>query len=435
MAGHEKPGAGFPGCFPSCYKGLDFCFPGWQMKLTKQSVTDLVLPEGKTDVIFFDDALPGFGVRLRAGGRAVWIVQYRTPRGQRRETLGDIRKLELDAVRAAAKKIFARVLLGADPQGEKAEARQRDKQTLGAVVTRYLEFKQSKLRPSSYGADKRYLTKHWKPLHGLPIHAIKRRDVAVRLSEITAENGTIAAARARGTLSAFFVWAIKDGIADENPVTGTNNPAAGAVSRERVLKEHELRSIWNACRNDDFGRIIKLLMMTGARRDEIGGLRWDEINPDSETLSIPGTRTKNHHPLVLPLPSAAIDILKSAPRREGRELVFGGRGAGFSAWSYSTLAMAARIMEAEGKSLAPWRIHDIRRTAATGMAELGVEPHIVETILNHRSGHKSGDAGTYNRAVYERQVRAALLMWADHLQAIIDGSDPKVLPMRREVPA
>jgi integrase len=418
---------------PKLLQGAEFLLPRWRMKLTKQSVADLVLPEGKADVIFFDDALPGFGVRLRAGGRAVWIVQYRTTRGQRRETLGDVRKLDLDVARAAAKKTFARVLLGADPQGEKAEARQRDKQILGAVVTRYLEFKQSKLRPSSYGADKRYLTQHWKPLHGLPIHAIKRRDVAVRLSEITAGNGTIAAARARGALSAFFVWAIKDGIADENPVTGTNNPAAGTPARDRVLKDHELRSIWNACRDDTFGRIIKLLMLTGARRDEIGGLRWDEL--DNETLTIPGTRTKNHHPLVLPLPPAAIDILKAVPRPEGRELVFGGRGAAFCAWSYSTLALAARIMEAEGRSLAPWRIHDIRRTAATGMAELGVEPHIVETILNHRSGHKSGDAGTYNRAVYERQVRAALLMWADHLQSIIDGSDRKVLPMRREFPA
>jgi integrase len=406
------------------------------MKFTKQSIADLTLPEGKSDAIWFDDTLPGFGVRLRAGGKAVWIVQYRTTKGQRRETLGDVRKIDLETARAAAKKKFAQVLLGGDPQADKAEARQRDKLTLGTVTTRYLAFKKPILRANTYNADYRYLTQHWKPLHDMPIHAIKRRDVAARLSEITAENGTIAAARARGTLSAFFVWAIREGIADENPVTGTNDPATGMRSRDRVLDEAEVRIIWNACRDDDFGRIIQLLMLTGARRDEIGGLRWDEFDLDSGALSIPGTRTKNHHPLELPLPPAAVAVLKSAPQREGREFVFGGRGAAFSAWSYSTLAMAARIGEAEGKPLAPWRIHDIRRTVATGMAELGVEPHIIEAVLNHRSGHKSGVAGTYNRAAYERQVRAALILWADHLQSITTGAERKVIPMRpKEVPA
>jgi integrase len=407
------------------------------MKFTKQSIAELALPEGKTDAIWFDDALPGFGVRLRAGGRAVWIVQYRVGRRQRRETLGDVRKVDMETARTAAKKRFAQVLLGADPQAEKAEARQRDKLTLGTVTARYLEFKQPRLRPNSFNADKRYLTQHWKPLHDQPIHAIKRRDVAARLGEITAEHGKVAAARARGTLSAFFVWAIREGIAEENPVTGTNDPTTGVRSRERVLSDTEVRTIWSACRDDDFGRIIKLLVLTGARRDEIGGLRWDEFNMDSGALSIPGTRTKNHHPLDLPLPAEAMAILRSAPRRDGREFVFGGRGGAFSAWSYSTLAMAARIAEGEGKSLAPWRVHDIRRTVATGMAEIGVEPHIIEAVLNHRSGHKSGVAGTYNRAAYERQIRAALLLWADHVQSIISGADRKVIPMRapNQVPA
>ena len=407
------------------------------MEFTKQSLANLELPEGKTDAIYFDDELPGFGVRLRKGGKAVWVIQYRMGARQRRESLGDIRKIELDAARKIARRKFAEVTLGGDPLADKAKARLRDKLTLKVIAERYLAFKKPALRASTYNADRRYLMQHWAPLHGRPMHLIKRRDVAVRLGEIIEQHGSTAAARARGALSAFFAWAIREGIADENPVTGTNDPAAHIRSRERVLTADELRIIWNDCGDDDFGRIIKLLMMTGARRDEIGGLRWTELDLDAGTLKIPSTRTKNHHPLSLALPPAAVELLRAAPRREGREFVFGGRGEGFSAWSYSTLALGARIIKTEGRALEAWRIHDIRRTVATGMAELGIQPHIIEALLNHRSGHKRGVAGVYNRATYDREVATALLIWADHLQSIIEGADRKVIPLRpsKEVPA
>jgi integrase len=405
------------------------------MKLTKQSVAELVLPEGKTDVIFFDDALPGFGVRLRAGGRAVWIVQYRTVRGQRRETLGDVRKLDLDVARAAAKKIFARVLLGADPQGEKAEAKQRERLTLGPLVARFLEFKKPQLRPSTFASEQRQLRGHWAPLHRLPIHAIKRRDVAARLSEIAAQNGPVAASCARGSLSAFFSWAIKEGIAEDNPVSGTNDPGEGRKPRERVLSEREMLTLWNACGEDDFGRIIRLLMMLGARRNEIGGLRWSEVDLEAGTLSIPGSRTKNGNPLELPLPPGAIEILRSAPRREGREFIFGTRGGAFSGWAYATAAFNLRIVKLTGGSLAPWRLHDIRRSVATHMGELGIQPHVIEGVINHLVGSRSAIGRVYNKSTYSREVRTAIMMWADHLQSIVEGTDRKVVQMRsKEVP-
>jgi integrase len=405
------------------------------MEFNKQSLAALALPEGKSDAIFFDDTLPGFGVRLRKGGKAVWVVQYRVGGQQRRESLGDIRKIELEAARRIARRKFAEVTLGGDPLAHKAETRLRDKLTLKVIAERYLAAKMSSLRASTYDGNKRYLTQHWMPLHARPLHLIKRRDVAVRLGEIVEQHGSTAAARARGTLSAFFAWAIREGIVDENPVTGTNDPAIDIRSRERVLTPRELQIIWKACGEDDFGRIIKLLMMTGARRDEIGGLRWAELDLDAGTLKIPGTRTKNHHPLVLALPPAAIELLSSAPRREAREFVFGGRGEAFSAWSYSTLALGARIIKAEGRALEPWRIHDIRRTVATGMAELGIQPHIIETVLNHRSGHRRGVAGVYNRATYDREVATALLIWADHLKSVVEGADRKIVRMRKELPA
>jgi integrase len=406
------------------------------MKFTKQSVAALSLPEGKSDAIYFDDSMPGFGVRIRVGGKAVWVAQCRVHGRTQRHTLGDIRKIDLDAARAAARKHFAEVTLGGDPAADKAEAKARAALLLGPNIDRYLEIKKPVLRPNSYIAANRYLSRYFKVLRPLPVHSIKRRNVAVAIGDIVKKHGTVSAARARSALSAFFVWAIKEGIADENPVIGTNNPGEEMEARDRVLDADELRIIWNACQDDDFGRIIKLLMLTACRRDEIGGLQRSEIDFDKAMLNIPGTRSKNHHPLNLPLSPAALAILEKAPRREGREFVFGGRGGAFSAWSYVTLALHTRIAEANGKALAPWRIHDIRRSVATHMAELGVEPWIVETILNHRGGHKSGVAGVYNKAKYESQVCTAMLLWADHLRSIVDGGGVKVVTLRREsIPA
>jgi integrase len=401
------------------------------MEFTKDTIAALALPPGRSDLIQFDDDLPGFGVRVRAGGKRVWIVQYRAGGRQRRETLGDVRRIDLKAARVAAKKRFAEVMLGGDPQRDKAEAKARAAVTVGPLVQRYLKAKEPLVRANTYVADHRYLAVYWKPLHGLAVDKVDRRCVAARLSEILTEHGITAAARARQSLSGFFAWLIGEGIADGNPVTGTNNPGHDLRARDRVLTDPELRAIWQACRDDDFGRIVRLLMLTAARRDEIGGLRWSEIDLDRGLLNIPGARTKNHHARQLTLPPAAASILEAVPRRAGRDLIFGGGDGPFSAWSYSTLAMGTRIAEMQGKPIAAWRIHDIRRTVATGMAELGVQPHIIEAVINHRSGHKAGVAGIYNRATYELEVKHALALWADHLLAITERRTTNVTPLKR----
>lgn len=317
------------------------------MRFTAAEIRRLPLAadKGKADLIYFDDDLPGFGLRIRSGGKRSWIIQYRNSAGNtRRQTLGDVRTLDLEKARRAAKARLATVTLGGDPQAEKLEARNRAKITLGSIADRYLEFKKLTLRPSTYKADQRYLTHHWKPLRGVPLHAIKRMDVAARLGELVKAHGSTAAARARSTLSALFTWAMREGVADENPVIGTNDPAAGIPSRDRVLGRDEIRVIWNNCRDDDFGRIVRLLLLTGCRREEIGGLEWAEVNFDSGVMTIPGRRTKNHRTLSLTLPAVALDILQSAPRREDRKFVFGERGGAFSAWSYSTLALSSRVV-------------------------------------------------------------------------------------------
>ena len=391
------------------------------MKFTRDSVAKLAMPEGKGDAIFFDESLPGFGVRLRGDSKR-WMVQYRVGPQQRRESLGDVRKVTLVDARRIARNRFAQVELGTDPGADRAKAKAQDaaaKLTLAIAADRYIAAKKASKKPPRPNTERAliwHFGKLWAPLREIPIGEIKRADVAAQLQQIVQQSGAASAARARSDLSALFTWAMKEGLCENNPVIATNNPGAGHQPRDRVLSNDELRLVWRACQDDDFGRITRLLVLTGCRREEIGGLLWSEVEGDAVTIS--GQRTKNHRAHVLPLPAVALDLLPAA--RAARPYVFGSRGEGFSAWAYSKMRLDTRIAETVGKPLAHWTMHDLRRSAATGMADLGVEPHIIEAILNHISGHKAGVAGVYNRAPYEKQKRAALAQWADHVMRLVE---------------
>lgn len=388
------------------------------MRLTKPNIAKLELPPGKSEAIVFDDALPGFGVRIRAGGKRVWIAQYRVGKRQRRVTIGSVETLNPDKAREEARNILAKVHLGGDPQTEKAENRARASITLGTVAKRYLEeCAQPNLKPRSYEEVERHLTRHWSPLKDLPIHKIQRATIAGRLAEIARENGPFASNRARASLSALFSWAMGEGLADLNPVTGTNK-ATEEVSRDHVISARELAAIWNACRDDDYGRIVRLLILTGQRRDEVGAMDSAEIDLAGKLWTIPKARTKNGLSHNVPLNDTALEILGSALGRNGRSLMFGEGNGGFQGWSKAKAALDIRIRDA-GEWVRPWRLHDIRRTVATGMAGLGILPHVIEAVLNHISGHKSGVAGIYNRATYAKEKQEALTLWASHIAKIV----------------
>jgi len=402
------------------------------MQLSNRNVAALVRPADKDDVVIWDDDLPGFGVRLR-GDKKTYLVQYRVGIQQRRESLGDVRKVKLEDARKAARYRFANVELNIDPRAERDRARAKAaaaRLTLGVVAERYLDAKKAALRPNSYREAERYFTVHWLPLRDRPIEAIRRADIAARMQDLIKTRGPIAASRARVNLSALFSWAMKEGLCDANPVIATNDPEAGKRPRERVLSEAELAIIWKACQDDDFGRVVKLLMLTGCRRREIGELKWSELDFDRGTMTIAGARTKNHRALTLTLPQVAIDLLRSISRREGNDNVFGGGIPGFTVWSYATDLLNARIVAAEGQPLADWVLHDLRRSVATHLAEIGVQPHIIEALLNHVSGHKRGVAGVYNRARYDREIASALQLWSEHLAAIVEGRKSKVVSLR-----
>jgi integrase len=397
------------------------------MLLTKATIAALTVPDGKRDRLVFDDVLPGFGVRLHASGRAAFVVQYRTPRGQRRLTIGDARKIGIDEARREAKRRLGAVALGRDPAAEKAEARARAKHTLGAIVPLFLDRKRALVRAITLRAIERHVMQRWAPLHDLPIHQIARRDVAARLVEIERDHGVNSARAARTALSDLFAWAMGEGIAESNPTIGTNEPPP-AKARDRVLDDRELAAVWRACeRFDEYGAIVRLLMLTACRRDEIGNMRWDDVDLERGVLRIPGERTKNWRELVLPLSPLAWSILAEIPscRLDHDRRVFGRGVVGFSTWSQAKRELDQRV--ARDAKLAPWRLHDVRRSVATGMADLGVQPHVIEQILNHVSGHKAGVAGTYNRSTYEREVKAAMMLWADHVRSITEGGARKVI--------
>jgi integrase len=397
------------------------------MRLTTTEIRKLALAPRAAEAIFFDDDLPGFGVRIRASGSKTYIFQYKLGTKQRRLTLGPVTAIDLGKARDTAKDLYAKVRLGNDPAGEKAHAKLKASETFEAIAAQYLRHQQGRLRPRSYDQVRRHLNLYAKPLHRLQLEKITKRDIAACISSVRTNSGLVTGNRARATLSAFFTWAMGEGLTETNPVIGTNR--SEEKSRERVLDPPELRLIWNALRDDDFGAIMKLLMLTGQRAGEIAGLRWSEIRGD--TIALPGERTKNRRPHTIPLSQAAHSVIAEQQRHEGRDLVFGRATGQYNGWNYSMTALNRRIAEVAKRSLPPWVPHDLRRSFATHAAEIGIQPHIIEACLNHVSGHKGGVAGIYNRAAYEPEKRTALERWAEYLLAIVEGHESNVAPLRR----
>ena len=396
------------------------------MRLTDRAIVGLKLPTGKADHIEWDDAVPCFGVRLRTETDAkVFVLQYRIGRKQRRITIGRIGKVGVDAARKHAKKLLAQVELGEDPQADKAQERiERAKADvrLGGVVEGYIEAKTSTWRPNTRREVSYQLHTLWRPLHSLPIGEISRADVAKRIREIGKANGVATASRTRAALSGLMAWAMREGLPlEQNPVIGTNAPKLNPP-RTRVLSREEIRTIWNATGDSDFGRCVKLMLCTACRRQEIGSATWSEFSDDMWT--VPTSRTKNGRELKLPLVGLAAEVVEAVPQH-GRDFLFGTGSRGLVGWFEAKRSLERRMGLLPGGA---WQLHDLRRSVVTHMAEIGIEPHIIEAVINHVSGHKAGVAGIYNRASYAPRIRQALERWDAELRSII-GGERKVLAL------
>src|SRR5262249_38199711 len=293
---------------------------------------------------------------------------------------------------------------------------------------RYLTKRKEKMKPRSFIEVERHLTKDAKPLAKAKLAEINRRQVAVLLAEIETNSGPVARNRVRSSISAFFSWAIKEGLAEFNPVAGTAKADEGGP-RERVLSPAELAAIWRCLGEDRYSDIVRLLILTAQRREQIGALRLSEVDFERGLLVFPAMRTKNRRQHELPMSSTVRSILHR--RINGASGVSNGKHRGTATakhtddggvfgeggfaggWGYCKAALDRRIALTK-----PWRLHDLRRTAATMMAENGTLPHICEAILNHVSGHKAGVAGIYNRAKYIEEMREALVKWSGYVERI-----------------
>ena len=398
------------------------------MKLTTTTVRTAKLPPGKTDHIEWDDDVPGFGLRIREGGSRRFCFQYTLGAKDRRMTLGVATPETVARARKIAGELYARTKLGQDPASDKVEAQRQASETFLPSAEQFLEIKRMEYRPGSFREIRRHLLLHAKPLHHLPVARITLRDIADLIASVTRQSGGVTSNRVRSSLNVLFVWLIQNGRVPANPVVNSGkNPER---ARDRVLSPAELKLIWTNLNRDQFSAVTKLLMLTGQRASEIAGLRWSEI-ADGQIV-LPGERTKNKRVHTLPLAPAAAEIIRQQPVRADRDIIFGDRTGPFSGWSRCKERLDAQLTKANGKPLPHWTHHDIRRSVATHMAEIGVQPHIVEAVLNHVSGHKAGVAGIYNRAAYEKDKRDALIRFADWLIATVEGRKGKVTPLRRE---
>ena len=262
-----------------------------------------------------------------------------------------------------------------------------------------------------------------------PLAEIERRDV-LKLLDRKADTSPFMANRLLALVRRFFNWAIEVDLLNDNPAAGVKAPHE-EKSRERVLNDDELKAVWLT--TDDMGRpfgpITQLLILTAQRRDEVVAMRWSEINAKDKVWAIPGKRTKNEKENRVPLCDTALAIIEAQPTIDGSDFVFPSARTPTKNPASGLSRAKRRLDDASG--VAGWRYHDLRRTAASGMARAGIAPHVVEKILNHVGGTLGGVAGIYNRFGYAAEKRHALETWAAHVEGLVNGNiGDNVVPIK-----
>ena len=380
---------------------------------TKTNVAKMRCASGEKEEFFWDASCRGFGMRALSSGRRSWIFQYRDEHKRtRRIALGDLSAVSLDAARAAARQHAATVTQGGNPSVQRKSTRRAA--SVADVIDAYLRHAKSRQRARSFKETERHLRGHAAPLHHERMEMVQRRTIAALLEGVKEESGPIAANRLRAALSALWTWSLRTGRidSDSSPVSFTIRQPE--KPRERTLTDAEVKAIWNATDGaTDYARIVRLCLLTGCRREEIGGLRWDEIEQDR--LIIGAKRMKGgatHEIPMLPMIAAHL------PRRPDalQDCAFGRGGRGFSGWSKSKKQLDATVAS-HGINMSPWRLHDLRRTFSTRLHDAGVGPIVIEALLAHK---QQGVAAVYNRASFREAKRAALTRWHSLLSELLE---------------
>jgi integrase len=372
-------------------------------KLTKSLVERL--PPGSA---LWDTEVKGFGVRRQTAG-AFFYLRCTIGGRQRMKSIGRFGSpWTVEQARRHALQALGQVVGGDDPFAAQAEG-----QTFRELVEVYIMRRQGALAPSTLRALSLYLRTSAKPLANRPLGDITRKDIAACLADIEQSSGAPSRNRARASLSAFYRWAIEEGHVETNPVQGTGK--AAETSRDRVLLDSELAAVWHALPTGAYGDLVKLLMLTGQRRQELGGLRWTEINFKDRLITLPAERCKNGRGHSIPLSVPALAILSARAEGSGSsDLVFGNGRHGYNGWSDGKATLDRKL-----PAMPPFVHHDIRRSVASGMARLGINLPVIERVLNHVSGSFAGIVGVYQRHDFADEKREALAKWAAHLSTIV----------------
>jgi integrase len=366
----------------------------------------------RVDLVKFDGRLRGFGVRVRelkdGTTQRRYLYQYKAHGKHHRMDCGAVRDVTATQARATAQAYADAVRVGRDPAMEKRAFQTEELLTLGHAIPRYLEARAPAMRENTLKQVKPYLERNWKPLHTTALSQITLAHVAAVVDDLERTRGPAAANRCRAALSAFFKWAVSIGAVPSNPVRDCYM-ATERGPRDRALTAQEAAAVWLAAPDTDFGKIVQLLLLTACRRNEIGELRWEEVDLDARTITLPKERTKNAQKHVVPLTDRAVAILQ-AQRRRASGVVFGNGARGFGGWSQAKLAMDKSL------TIAAWTLHDLRRTVRSAVGRLGVPPHIGEAILNHLP---PALVRTYDTNAYEAEKRHALGLWESHLMVAV----------------
>jgi integrase len=390
-----------------------------------------------------DAAQPGLYFVVQPSGARSWAVRYRHQGRPRKATLGTYPKIKLPQARELAQATLRAASEGRDPAGEKIEARRvaasgiADADLLSAVWQDYKDRHLSTKRERTAAAASVVFDRYVLPKLGKRrVGEITKRDVIGILDDYVNAGHPVAANRARAVMTAFFNWALARDIIPMSPCAGIKPPSE-VHFRNRVLSDDELRWLWRACQHPDslhpFGRMVQLAILTGARRDEVRGLCDSELKAAECLWTLPAERAKNHREHDMHLSETALAIIAAVPRIKSKAgLLFTTTGetpvSGFSnskdrlnrlMLQYAREEAQERGDDPAKVEIAPWVLHDLRRTIASGMARLGVQLPVIERCLNHVSGSFGGIVGVYQRHTFAEEKKAALETWSAHVESLV----------------
>jgi integrase len=376
--------------------------------MTKSAIDGLAVTE--RDTVYWDQGLPGFGVKVTPRGRKVFIVMYRLGGAGsllRKYTIGPYGRVTLPMARAQAQKIFAARLDGRDPAEEKKQARRRlVVDQVEDLVETFIRERLSKVRTARTLSNRlrRDLIPYW---GAKSIHDIKKRDVIDLVRKIS-ERNIHAGYRLLKLLKTFFRWCVGRAVVEVSPAEGLSTDYR-EVSRDRVLTDNELATIIVAARKMPwpYGGIVEFLALTGQRREEVVQATSGEIDAEARTWCIPAYRTKNGKAHIVHLSEPAWAVISQ--HLSGKYIFPTSTGHHFQAYSQSK-----RLLD-ELSGVRGWRLHDLRRTIVSGMARMGIPPHVADKILNHQSGTISGVAAVYQRHDFLAERKGALDRWGVHV--------------------